>query len=75
MAKQQLHDGNAEGVNVAQGTSDIVSFYGVTGTSQRASSTQATSIVSASTYTSSHHATLLEIMNTLAAAGLWKGGA
>jgi hypothetical protein len=55
-----------------------VGFYGVTPVTQRSSSSQATSLISGiSTGAVSTNSLLLaaviEIMNTLAAVGLWKG--
>ena len=55
-------------------------FYGVTPVSQRAASTQATSLVSgistgAVSTNSLLLAAVLEIMSTLQAVGLWKGAA
>jgi hypothetical protein len=57
-----------------------VGFYGVTPASQRASSSQATSVVSgistgAVSTNSLLLAAVLEIMSTLSAVGLWKGSA
>jgi len=42
---------------------------------QRSSSVQATSLVSASAWTSAHHAAFLEVMNTLEGLKAWKGSA
>lgn len=57
---------------------DTVGFYGATPISQRATSIQATSVISAysSTTASALIGTLLvEIANTLNGLGLWKGAA
>ena len=58
----------------------LVGFYGIAPIAQRAASTQATSLVSAvSTGAVSTNslvlASLLEVMSTLQALGLWKGAA
>lgn len=59
-------------------TSDKVAFYGTTAISQRAGAAQATSLVataSSADVTTDLKAAVIEIMNTLAALGLWKGAA
>lgn len=59
---------------IGSATSTVVGFYGAAGTSQRSSSNQTSSnaAVSAS-FGASQLAILQEIMNTLNAAGIWKG--
>ena len=55
-----------------------VGFYGTTPITQRASAAQATSAVgtaSSADVTTALKAAVIEIMNTLQAVGLWKGGA
>jgi len=55
-----------------------VGFYGVTPIAQRAGAAQATSAVgtaSSSDVTTAVKAALIEVMNTLTALNLWKGGA
>ncbi len=74
MAVKQLSDGGADGVVLGQ-SDDKVSLYGASPAAQRSSSVQATSLVSASGWTSAHHAAFLEAMNTLTALGAWKGSA
>jgi hypothetical protein len=62
-------------VGAAGGT---VGFYGTTPATQRSSAAQATSAVgtaSSADVTTSLKAAVIEIMNTLQAVGLWKGGA
>jgi hypothetical protein len=44
---KQLSDGNPGGSGLGQSTTDLISFYGATPVSQRASSIQAASVVSA----------------------------
>lgn len=74
MAAKQLSDGGADGVILGQ-ASDKVGFYGKAPSAQRAAAAQATSLVSATSWASVHHNAFIEIMNTLTAAGLWKGSA
>jgi len=62
-------------VGLAGGT---VGFYGTTPVTQRSSAAQATSAVgtaSSADVTTALKAAVIEIMNTLQAVGLWKGGA
>ena len=55
---------------------DKLGVYGITAVSQRALAAQHTSLLSSSTdFTPAHLAALVEIMATLTAIGLWKGGA
>jgi hypothetical protein len=66
--------------NVALGdtTSDTLAFYNGTGITQRAGGAQATSAVgtaSSADVTTELKAAVIEIMNTLANLGLWKGAA
>lgn len=61
-------------------TTSLVGFYGETPVVQRASSTQATSLISgvstgAVSTNSLVLAALIEVMNTLDGMGMWKGGA
>jgi hypothetical protein len=59
-------------------TSSTISFYGVTPIAQRSGAAQATSAVgtaSSADVTTDLKAAVIEIMNTLTALGLWKGGA
>jgi hypothetical protein len=62
-------------VGAAGGT---VGFYGTTPVTQRSNAAQATSAVgtaSSADVTTQLKAAVIEIMNTLQAVGLWKGGA
>lgn len=66
--------------NVGLGTngSNTLGFYGSTPVSQRASSVQAASVVSANSWisvTSNNAAFAAEVAATLAGLGLWKGSA
>jgi hypothetical protein len=75
MAAQQIGDGHADGV---QFPDTKLGFYGTTPVAQRASAAQATSLVgtaSSADVTTDLKAAVIEIMNTLAAVGLWNGGA
>ena len=55
---------------------DTLGVYGITAVSQRALAAQHTSLLSSSTdFTAAHLNALKEIMATLTAIGLWKGGA
>lgn len=78
MAADQLSKKNPDGTKFGQDTSDKISFYGVTAISQRAGAAQATSLVataSSADVTTEVKAFLIEVGNTLVAAGLWKGSA
>ena len=57
-------------------TNGTAGFYGTTPITQRAGAAQATSLVgtaSSTDVTSNMKAALIEVMDTLAAMGLWKG--
>jgi len=59
-------------------TTSLIAFYGSTPIAQRSGAAQATSAVgtaSSADVTTGMKAALIEVMNTLAALGLWKGGA
>lgn len=79
MAIKQLSDGNPLGTNFGQSATDLIGFYGVaTPVARRASSVQATSLISAYTATTASAligALLVEIANTLNGLGIWKGAA
>lgn len=63
-------------VVLGDAAADTVGFYGSAGSSQRASSVQATTNIASSTdFAAAQLAVVQEIMNTLTAAGLWKGSA
>ena len=75
---KQLSDKNPDGTALGQSTTDLVSFYGTTPIVQRALAAQATSLLSTASSTAIDtltKAALIEVMNTLAALGLWKGAA
>ena len=78
MTAQVLGRDPVAGVKLGQATSAKVAFYGTTAISQRAGAAQATSLVataSSTDVTTELKAAVIEIMNTLAALGLWKGSA
>lgn len=72
--------GLANPIGIGASETSTVGFYGATPVVQRASSLQATSVISGiSTGAVSTNSlvlnTLLEVMNTLNGLGIWKGGA
>lgn len=70
-------DAQNDGCGLGYSNSKI-GFYGTTPVTQRSAAAQATSLVgtaSSSDVTSDVKAAIIEIMNTLAAVGLWKGSA
>jgi hypothetical protein len=79
MAVEYLGTGNDDGVDLGRNTTDKIGFYGLaTPISQRAGAAQATSLVgtaSSADVTSDLKGAVIEIMNTLAALGIWKGSA
>ena len=78
MAVRQLSDGGPDGQSLGQSTTDRVSLYGVAPAAQRAGAAQATSLVGTASSTAvdtNLKAAVIEIMNTLAALGAWKGSA
>lgn len=78
MAAEVLGRDPTAGTKLGQATSHKIAFYGTTAVSQRAGAAQATSLVgtaSSADVTSDLKAAVIEIMNTLAAVGLWKGSA
>lgn len=78
MAAKQLSDARSDGTILGQSSADKIAFYGGTVASQRAAAAQATSLVgtaSATAVTTDVKAAIIEIMDTLAALGAWKGSA
>lgn len=70
--------GGSDPVNVGTATGVSVGFYGTSAITQRAGAAQATSLVataSSADVTTELKAAIIEIMNTLAALGVWKGSA
>lgn len=75
---KQIGDGGPDGTTVGATATDKVSLYGVTPIAQRALAAQATSLVGTASSTAVNtdlKAAIIEIMNTLAALGAWKGSA
>jgi hypothetical protein len=73
-----LSDGNPDGTGFGQSASDLIHLYGGTAVSQRAAAAQATSLIgtaSTTALTTDHKAFMIEVGNTLAAIGAWKGSA
>ena len=67
-----------DGLSLGDGILSKVSLYGVTPVIQRALAAQATSLVgtaSSADVTTGVKAAIIEIMDTLAAVGIWKGAA
>ena len=78
MATTRVSDAGPDGTKLGRSASDLIALYGGTVASQRASSVQATSLISAYTATTASAligALLLEIARTLQSIGAWKGGA
>jgi hypothetical protein len=73
---QYLGNKNPGGVSVGQSTADLISLYGGTPVSQRASAVQAASIISATSFVtiaSNLGPFCAEVAATLTALGAWKG--
>lgn len=67
-----------DGVSLGKDATTKVSLYGVTPIVQRSGAAQATSLLSTASSTAidtQTKAAIIEIMNTLAAIGAWKGSA
>lgn len=79
MAVDYVGSGNDDGVNFGRSTTDKIGFYGLaTPIVRRSGAAQATSLVgtaSSTDVTTELKAAVIEIMDTLAALGLWKGAA
>lgn len=70
--------GGIDGQSLGKAATSKVSLYGVTPIVQRSGAAQATSLLSTASSTAIDTATkaaIIEIMNTLAAVGIWKGSA
>jgi hypothetical protein len=78
MTVTHLTDGNDSGANLGRTAASLIAMYGATPVSQRASSIQAASVVSASSFitvAANHAAWAAEVAATLTAIGAWKGAA
>ena len=68
--------GTSDGSILGNSTTAKIGFYGTAPIAQRASSVQASSAIASSTdFGATQAAALTEVMATLQALGLWKGGA
>lgn len=75
---EQVTYNSPDGAQIGQSATEKVAFYGITPIVQRSGAAQATSLLSTASSTAIDTATkaaIIEIMNTLAAVGLWKGSA
>ena len=73
---EQVSYNAPDGAQFGKTSSDKIGFFGLAPTSQRASSNQVTTNIAASaSFGATQLAVVQEIMNTLAALGLWKGAA
>lgn len=75
---QYLGNDNNDGLIMGRAITSKIGFYAATPIAQRAGAAQATSLVGTASSTAVDTATkaaLIEVMNTLAALGLWKGAA
>lgn len=73
-----IGDSGPDGVVIGYGTTNKVGFYGTAPAAQRSGAAQATSLVGTASSTAvdtALKAAVIEIMNTLAAVGIWKGSA
>lgn len=78
MAVEYLGMNNPDGICLGLSSTEKVGAYGTTPIVQRSGAAQATSLVgtaSSADVTSDLKGAVIEIMNTLAALGLWKGSA
>lgn len=75
---ERLDYGSPDGSQWGGSSTDKVAFYGTTPIVQRSGAAQATSLVGTASSTevaTDVKAAIIEIMNTLQAIGMWKGGA
>ena len=75
---EQLSYGGPAGAQLGASATEKIGFYGATPIVQRSGAAQATSLLSTASSTAIDTVTkaaIIEIMNTLAAVGIWKGGA
>lgn len=72
--ENQLSDGRPAGTILGQSASDKIGFYGATPVVQRATATThtTTNVVTSASYGTLQVAQMQEVMNTLAALGLWE---
>jgi hypothetical protein len=75
---ERIDYGSDDGSQLGGAATDKLGFYGATPIVQRSLAAQATSLLSTASSTAIDtltKAAIIEIMNTLAALGLWKGSA
>lgn len=75
---EYVGDGRPDGTVIGRTSAEKIGFYGTTPIVQRSLAAQATSLVgtaSSTAITSDVKAAIIEVMNTLATLGLWKGSA
>ena len=75
---ERVDYGSPDGSQWGGSSTDKIAFYGTTPIVQRSGAAQATSLVGTASSTevaTDVKAAIIEIMNTLQAVGLWKGGA
>ena len=75
---ERLDYGSPDGSQWGGSSTDKLAFYGTTPIVQRSGAAQATSLVGTASSTAvatDVKAAIIEIMNTLQAVGMWKGGA
>lgn len=71
-----IGDAGSDGTVMGRSATDLIGFYGATPVARRAAAAQATTAVAVSaSFGATQLAALQEVMNTLAALGLWKGAA
>jgi len=78
MAAKRLGNIASDGMVMGDSATDLIGFYGKAPSAQRSGAAQATSLVGTASSTAVNtdmKAAVIEIMNTLTAAGLWKGSA
>lgn len=70
---QRLDWGHPDGTSIGGAVTDKIGFYGVTPVVQRATATThtTTNVVTSASYGTLQVAQMQEVMNTLAALGLW----
>ena len=70
---QRLDYGHPDGTNIGGAATDKIGFYGATPVVQRATATThtTTNVVTSASFGTLQVAQIQEIMNTLAAVGLW----
>lgn len=70
---EELGSGGSGGMRMGRSASELIGFYGATPVVQRATATThtTTNVVTSASYGTLQVAQMQEVMNTLAALGLW----